>query len=181
MHPIIYDVAVSIDGFIAGPSEDISKFAHEGPVVDDYRDRLAGYATAIMGRSTYEFGYRFGMTPGDNPYPHMSCVVFSRSLLLPDDSDVQIIRTWSETALRRLKSTAAGPIYLVGGGRFAGAVLGAGLVDRLVLKRAPVLYGRGTPLFPSLPDGIMLRCRQTRDYGAGYLMQHFDVEYANAA
>ena len=35
MHPIIYDVAVSLDGFIAGVSGDISKFAHEGPVVDD--------------------------------------------------------------------------------------------------------------------------------------------------
>lgn len=35
MHPIIYDVAVSIDGFIAGPSEDVSQFPHSGKIVED--------------------------------------------------------------------------------------------------------------------------------------------------
>jgi hypothetical protein len=49
LHPIIYDVAVSVDGFISGESGDISKFAHEGPVVNDYANRLATYKTAIMG------------------------------------------------------------------------------------------------------------------------------------
>lgn len=71
MQPIIYDVAVSIDGYISGPGGDISKFAHEGPVVDDYFARLGQYAVAIMGRHTYEFGYRFGLEPGANPYKHM--------------------------------------------------------------------------------------------------------------
>lgn len=35
MHPIIYDVAGSIDGFICGPGGDISQFAQEGAVVED--------------------------------------------------------------------------------------------------------------------------------------------------
>ena len=61
MHPIIYDVAVSLDGFICGPQADISKFDFEGPVVDDYHLRMDGYETAIMGRLTYEFGYQFGL------------------------------------------------------------------------------------------------------------------------
>jgi len=69
MRPIIYDVAVSIDGFICGPDRDIFRFAQEGPVVEDYAARLANLATAIMGRATYEFGYRFGMEPDQNPYP----------------------------------------------------------------------------------------------------------------
>jgi hypothetical protein len=34
--------------------------------------RLENYAFAIMGRATYEFGYRFGMPPGQNPYPQMN-------------------------------------------------------------------------------------------------------------
>lgn len=40
MQPIIYDVAVSMDGFISGPGGDISQFAHEEPVVEDYANRL---------------------------------------------------------------------------------------------------------------------------------------------
>lgn len=42
MQSIIYDVAISIDGYISGPDGDISQFASEGPVVEDYMTRLAG-------------------------------------------------------------------------------------------------------------------------------------------
>ena len=76
MQPIIYDVAVSIDGYICGPGGGISKFAQEGAVVEEYTARLATYAIAIMGRATHEFGYRFGMEPGQNPYAHMDTIVF---------------------------------------------------------------------------------------------------------
>ena len=40
MHPIIYDVAVSLDGFVFGPAGDISEFAHDGPVADDFAERI---------------------------------------------------------------------------------------------------------------------------------------------
>lgn len=36
MQPITYEVAGSIDGFICGPGRDISQFAQEGAVVEDY-------------------------------------------------------------------------------------------------------------------------------------------------
>ena len=180
MPHIIYDVAVSIDGFIAGPAADISKFAHEGPVVEHYYSRLEGYAAAIMGRQTYEFGYRFGLTPGANPYPHMDTYVFSRSMTLPADSDVHLITEATGNRLRRLKAEASGPVYLVGGGHFASAVLADGLLDQIVLKRAPIIYGTGTPLFDRVPQGVTLRCTGTHDYGTGYLLQHFDVQYADA-
>lgn len=54
MQPLIYDVAVSIDGYIGGPDGDISQFAQDGAVVDDYTARLGleTCATAIMGRAT---------------------------------------------------------------------------------------------------------------------------------
>ncbi|MEM9360868.1 MAG: deaminase, partial [Pseudomonadota bacterium] len=71
MQPIVYDIAISLDGFIAGPGGDISQFDSGGPVVRDYEERLQAYAAAIMGRQTYEFGYQYGLRPGQNPYPHM--------------------------------------------------------------------------------------------------------------
>ncbi|MGW8316802.1 MAG: hypothetical protein ACWGNV_14460 [Bacteroidales bacterium] len=33
-----------------------------------------------MGRKTYELGYKFGLEPGQLPYPHMKHVIFSRIL-----------------------------------------------------------------------------------------------------
>lgn len=123
MQPIIYDVAVSIDGFIAGRDGDISGFAESGPVVDDYLARLETYACAIMGRATYEFGYRFGVKPGDNPYPHMDCHVLSQTLTLPAGSSVELVREPAVDRARRLKTLSSGPIYLCGGGRLAGSLM----------------------------------------------------------
>ena len=116
MQSIIYDVAVSIDDFICGTGGDISRFAQEGPVVSDYSTRLVGYATAIMGRATYEFGYRFSMEPGQNPYPHMKTIVFSKSLDLPDSSDVDLQVACDLSSIEAIQSRSPGPIYLCGGG-----------------------------------------------------------------
>lgn len=175
MHPLVYDVAVSIDGYISGPDGDISGFAHDGPVVDDYTQRLAGYSVAIMGRRTYEFGYRFGMLPGQNPYPHMRTFVFSQSLQIDGVSDVTIMRSDAIAAVSQLRTEATGPVYLTGGGAFAGALLRAGLIDRLRLKRAPILLGGGTALFAKDVAAPGLTCLQTRDYGNGYLFQDYAV------
>ena len=175
MHPVIYDVAVSVDGYIAGPDQDISKFAHAGAVVDDYHARLETYSVAIMGHATYEFGYRFGMTPGQNPYPAMTTIVFSGTVSLPRDAQVSVCRNRVTDVVPDLKSNARGPIYLCGGGAFAASLLSAGLIDRLRLKRAPILLGSGTPLFEHVPERVSLTLLSEKTYGDGTLFQEYAV------
>ncbi|MEM1078513.1 MAG: dihydrofolate reductase family protein [Pseudomonadota bacterium] len=175
MQPVIYDVAVSLDGFISGPDGDISRFAQTGPVVEDYAARLASYGTAIMGRRTYEFGYAYGLEPGQNPYPHMETLVFSRTLELPKDSAISVVsNTWVDR-LGALKSQADRPIYLCGGGAFAGWALDQGLIDKLILKRAPCCYGGGVPLFgAALPRGF--KRLSSKSYENGYLLETFALD-----
>lgn len=175
MQLIIYDVAVSADGFIAGPSADISKFPGEGAVVDDYFARLKTYAVAIMGRATYEFGYGYGLTPGDNPYPHMRCLVFSNSIDLPATAKVHIVREGAAETVRALKETSDGPIYLCGGGAFAGSLLKHGLIDRLRVKRAPIFLGDGVRLFGDYAADIDVNLHESKLYDNGVLYQAFDL------
>ncbi|OAN85079.1 hypothetical protein A8B78_05665 [Jannaschia sp. EhC01] len=168
MQPIIYDVAVSADGFIAGPNSDVSAFPHAGPIVSDYLARLATYSTAIMGRATYEFGMQHGLAPGANPYPHMRTIVVSSTLSLPE-GDVEI---WHDlTALAVLRTTASSPIYLCGGGHLASAVAALGHLTHLLLKRAPVLLGSGVKLFADKVPPEPLRLISQTDYGEGLLFQ----------
>jgi len=175
MQPIIYDVAVSADGFIAGPSSDISKFPGEGAVVDDYFERLKTYAVAIMGRATYEFDYGFGLKPGDNPYPHMRCLVFSKRIDLPATANVDIVREGAAESVRALKEKSKGPIYLCGGGAFAGSLLKQGLIDRLRLKRAPIFLGDGVRLFGDTIANIDVKLRESKLYDNGVLYQEFEL------
>ena len=180
MHPIIYDVAVSADGFISGINGDISRFPHHGAVVDDYTARLATYRLAIMGRATYEFGYGFGLVPGANPYPHMRTVVVSATIDLPAEAEVEILRNGTPEALRALQAGSGGPVYLCGGGVFAGWCLEHGLIDRLRLKRAPILLGGGARLFGPVVAPVDLRLERTKPYDNGTLYQEFVPTLAKA-
>lgn len=180
MQPLIYDVAVSIDGFISGPSvngiPDVSRFPHEGSIVEDYKARLATYAIALMGRATYEFGYAFGLPPGANPYPTMRSFVVSQSIQVPAGSDVEVIHDDALAAVRTLKSESTGPLYLCGGGILAGALLNAGLINRLRLKRAPTLLGAGVPLFAEVTDTPNLTLIEEKQHGNGIVFQDYAVE-----
>lgn len=168
MQPIIYDVAVSADGFIAGPNSDVSAFPHQGAIVDDYLARLATYSTALMGRLTYEFGLNQGLALGANPYPAMRCIVVSSTLSLPGNN----VEVWRDlSGLQSLRETAPGPIYLCGGGVLASAIAAAGHLTHLTLKRAPVVLGAGTPLFAGLEQAHRLRLLEQTDYGEGSLLQ----------
>lgn len=80
---LVYDVAVSLDGYISGPKHDTSAFVMTGDHVDAYFDRIAGYPAVVMGRTTYEAGYTWGLKPGVKAYPHMDHHVFSKGLQLP--------------------------------------------------------------------------------------------------
>lgn len=175
MRRIIYDVAVSLDGFIAGPDGDISAFPAEGEHLQPYLDRLAGYQTAIMGRGTYEFGYRFGLRPGARAYPHMDHYIFSRGISLPDDCDVTVVREGWIAELNALRVGGRGDIYLCGGGVFAGFVVTHGLLDLLRLKIAPVAIGSGIRLF----EGLGSKCRFERisitPYANGVILAEYAV------
>jgi dihydrofolate reductase len=142
MRRIVYDVAVSLDGYIAAEGDDISAYPAEGDHVAAFLARLETYETVIMGRRTYEFGYRFGLAPGARAYPHMDHYVFSRSLSLPG-SDVQVVRDDWLGALRTLRAGAGGDIYLCSGGAFAGFVAAHGLFDIVRVKLAP--SGQASP------------------------------------
>ena len=176
MQPIIYDVAVSIDGYISGPSGDVSKFPLTGEFVDDYQQRLSAYASCVMGRMCYEFAYRFGLKPGENPYPSMRTVVFSTSLELPKKSDVELVSTGMVGFLKQLRHDSPGPIYLCGGGEFAGSVAKHGLIDKLRIKRVPILLGCGVKLFADQTPPGSLHHVVTKEYDDGIVFQEYDLE-----
>ena len=175
MQPIIYDVNVSIDGYIAGPDGDISKIPEDREVIDDYFARLETYGCAIMGRATYEFGYDYGLKPGTDPYPGLETVVFSERIELPADREVTVVRGPAKGILDKLRSEQSKPIYLCGGGAFAGALLADGEIDRLRLKRAPIVLGGGTRLFGEARCSPDLLPVTGKSYPNGYLFQEFKV------
>ncbi len=147
MRKIIYYVATSIDGFIAGPDGDASKFVAQGKGVKKYLEDLKKFDTVIMGRKTYEFGYDFGLQPGQPAYPHMRHLIFSDTLRFEDPHEKVQVCSPDIDLIKTLKSEAGSDIYLCGGGQFAGWLLDEGLIDEVILKINPIILGVGIPLF----------------------------------
>ncbi len=175
MQPLIYDVAVSADGFISGIKGDISLFPHQGSIVDDYIARLSIYSHCIMGRNTYEFGYQYGLEAGQNPYPSMQSLVVSSSVKLPSNSDVKQISSNILTEIDKLKANCSAPIYLCGGGELAGWLLANNAIDKLRLKRAPILLGYGVQLFGGNGTRISANLTDTKIHDNGIIYQEFDI------
>ncbi|NNE29990.1 MAG: dihydrofolate reductase [Saprospiraceae bacterium] len=176
MRKIVYYVAISTDGYIAGPDGDISKFVANGKGVQKYLKDLKGFDTVIMGKNTYELGYSFGMKPGENPYPHMRCYVVSDSLKLEQGpSDINIV-SLDLNFIRQLKDQEGTDIYLCGGGMLAGWLLENDMVDSLKLKINPILLKTGIRLFGSSKKRFHLDLKNCQIFN-DIQVNEYDIQY----
>jgi riboflavin biosynthesis pyrimidine reductase len=74
----------------------------------------------------------------------------------------------------QLAASGAHHLYVDGGITIQG-FLRAGLIQRLVITRVPVLIGDGVPLFGTLPSDIRLRHMATRHYTSGLVQSEYQV------
>lgn len=147
MRKIVYYVASSIDGFISGLNDDISGFVGTGNGVDKYLSDLANFDTVIMGRNTYEFGYKYGLQPGQPAYPHMKHYIFSNNLKLENLNPQVQVKNLDLNEIDKLQKEEGTDIYLCGGGQFAGWLLENKKINTLKLKLNPLILGKGVKLF----------------------------------
>ena len=177
MRPIIYYVATSLDGYICGPNADISGFVATGKGVEQYLQDLQAFDTVIMGRKTYEFGYEFGLQPGQPAYPQMRHFIFSKSLTFTDPHEKVKVCPLDLSIIRDLKAEEGSPIYLCGGGEFAGWLLDHQLIDILKIKLNPFIQGAGVPLFGSSTTVCQTRLVDTQQYEEGLQIITYQLEY----
>ncbi|MFF2629892.1 dihydrofolate reductase family protein [Kitasatospora sp. CB02891] len=162
MRKLVYYVAVSIDGFIAGPAGEFDFYPQCDDMVEYLRAEfpetmpshvrphigLDGapnkrFDTVVMGLNTYRPALDIGIT---SPYAHLKQYVVSSTLPEPTDPAVNVVRTDPLGLVRELKQQPGdGDIWLCGGARLAGELLPE--IDELIWKRYPVVAGTGLPAF----------------------------------
>lgn len=177
MRKVVYYVATSMDGYISGPAGDISGFVQESDAVERYLNDLKNFDTVIMGRKTYEFGYRFGLEPGKPAYAHMEHYIFSRSLNFKTQSRLVHVSKPDIEIIKELKKQKGTDIYLCGGGQFAGWLLRHEMVDILKLKLNPFIQGNGVSLFGDVSRMYNLTFIRGRQYTYGVQIIEYQIEY----
>ena len=191
MRALVYYVAVTLDGFIAGPHggdpsaesyfplhPDLIEF-----IVTEFPETLPGAArqalnidapnkgfdTALMGRSTYEIGLTAGAT---NPYPHLRQLVFSTTMEQSPDPAVELVASDPLQTARDLKAQDGLAIWIVGGGKLAHALLPE--IDRLILKQHAAVIGSGIPMFDGPCQPQLFRPTDLRQLDSGVRILSLD-------
>ncbi|MFL5481864.1 MAG: dihydrofolate reductase family protein [Gemmatimonadaceae bacterium] len=159
-----YQVAVSLDGFIARPDGSYDWLVSDPSI--DFGALYKEFDAAVMGRKTYEVGLAAGV---DGSIPGMDVVVFSRTLPASTSRGVRVVNDDPRKVVAELKKKSGRDIWLFGGGELFRYLLDGGLVDTVELAVMPVLLGSGIPVLPPgastnlvlsdthrLPSGIMV-------------------------
>ena len=173
MRSLKYYVACTVDGFIAHADGSVAGFNFEGEHVMDYIQSLDGFDTVLMGRKTYEFGLNLGVT---NPYPTMDQYVLSRTMATSPDENVTLVSENIIEFVKALKNTEGKDIYLCGGGELAKTLLAEHLIDEILLKVSPVLFGSGISLFSAGISQTSLELLNTKTYNNGVALLRYQVK-----
>lgn len=166
-------VGISVDGFMARANGELDFLDVSGDEPHGYEEFIATVDTLVIGRKTFETVLGFGSWP----YGRKRVVVLSSGPLdfsTVRGGTVEQMGGVPAEIVSKLAASGAQSLY-VDGGITIQRFLSAGLIDRLMITRVPVLIGSGIPLFGALPHDVRLRHVSTRDYPSGLVTTEYEV------
>lgn len=166
-------IGTSVDGFIARPNGSFDFLPEGGGEPHGYEEFFASVDALVIGRQTYETVEAFP----EWPYGQKQVIVLSSHPLdfskLRDARVEQMSGDPTEVA-RKLELRGVRHIY-VDGGVTIQRFLRAGLIQRLIITRVPVLIGEGIPLFGVLGRDVRLKHVSTQSYASGLVKTEYEV------
>jgi dihydrofolate reductase len=173
MRRVRYRVAMSLDGYIAGPNGEIDWIVHDPSI--DFAAIYAGFDTVLLGRRTYELTQQ----PGAPAWPAgWRVFVFSRTLKPSEHPAVDVVSTDLASTVSRLRAERGRDIWLFGGGGLCASLLAADLVDQIEVAIMPVLLGGGVPLVATIAPRSPLVLTRSHQSPSGIVNLQYDVEHA---
>jgi dihydrofolate reductase len=167
---------VSVDGFLARRDDGLDFLDSGAQVPHGYKEFYDSVDVLVIGRRTFDVVLTFGKWPyGKKPV----VVLSSRPVDVSTVKGGVVEHLSGEPAdiVAALNARGFRHAY-IDGGMTIQRFLAAGLVDRLVVTRVPVLIGDGIPLFGPVPRDVMLRHVATRCYRGGLVQTEYEPGFA---
>ncbi len=167
-----YGVAMSLDGFIAGPGGEYDWIVKDEEADAHLVEIWSRFDTLLMGRRTYEIAKP--MFTREN-LGNKTVVVASRTLRREENPEVTLVRDLDGAEMTRLREENGRDIWLMGGGELFRHVLEMGEVDGLDVSVVPVLLSAGVPLLPEVARRTELTLTAHRVFPSGIVSLSYDV------
>lgn len=169
---LILYIAMSLDGYIAGPNDSLDFLSRVEQPGEDY-----GYTaftdtidTVIMGRRTYDkvlaMGYSY-------PHAHKESYIITRSTH-PSIGNINFYNGNLNQLIAELKARNTGKhIYCDGGAEIVHLLLAGSHIDEFIISIIPVLLGGGVSLFRDGRQSAGLELLASRTYESGLVQLHY--------
>jgi dihydrofolate reductase len=170
-------VGVSLDGFIARRNGAYDFLPTDGDS-NGYDDFIATVDALVIGRNTFETVLAFPKWP----YEDRRVVVLSTHPVdfsairkkMPGGDRVEQMSGDPVEIVSKLAARGFEHVY-VDGGITVQNFLQAGMIQRIIINRYPILIGDGIPLFGSLSHDVQLRHVTTQHYPKGLVKSEYEV------
>lgn len=170
-------VGTSVDGFLARKNGTVDFLPEDGGESHGFDEFYASVDAVVIGRKTFEWVVNYGgWLYGKKRVVALSSRPLELSEVRGRARDVLLEQMAGDPAEIAAKLEASGVRHAyVDGGETIQRFLRAGLIQRLVITRVPVLIGEGIPLFGTVPGDIRLRHVSTEQYASGLVKTEYEV------
>jgi dihydrofolate reductase len=168
---VVLYIAMSLDGYIAGPGGDMSFLSVVEEAGQDYGygDFVETIDTVIMGRKTYDW-----VMTQVSEFPHASRETFIVTKT-PQASmgNINFYNGSLKSLITQLKGLAGKDIFVDGGAEVVNELLKNELIDEFIISVIPVLLGDGLRLFHTGIPRQNLLLKTTSRYEKGLVQLHY--------
>jgi dihydrofolate reductase len=179
MRRLIVSNVMSLDGFFEGPNKNIDWFMVDEEFFDYAKEMLRAADTLLFGRATYEHMAAYWPTaPADEIADKMNGLpklVASRTLEQVSWNNSKLIKGNVADEIAELKRMPGKDIVLLGSSILASSLLQNGLIDEYRVILAPVLIGRGSPLFKDIDKKVKFKLGKTRVLKSGVIVLYYQT------
>lgn len=168
---VVLYIAMTLDGYIAKPNDDLSFLSIVQAPGEDYGYEafMSTVDTVLIGRKTYDWVIR---NVDHFPHAHLNTYILSKTMsnAIPG---IKVFNGDLVSLVQNLKRQEGGNIFCEGGSEIIHSLLLNQLLDELIISIIPILVGDGIPLFKSIRPEQELILIDSKKFKSGLVQLHY--------